>query len=101
MTRLVTDIMVKVISVLALATKEIDQGMLSSISKCLLNDTYPWLNIVVKIFKKAFLGEDEIESALNQLDQLAGDESKMAIAQTYKAVMEGSHGLLVRLCMWH
>jgi hypothetical protein len=90
--------MAEMIFVLALATKEINQG---KPSKSLFNDTCPWLNIAVKFFKKALLGEDEIESALDRLDQLTGDESKMAIAHIYNAVMEGAHGLLVRLCTWH
>lgn len=51
------------------------------------------------------LGENEIESVLQRLDRLTGEESKMTVAQTLdvvcglvnnmEVVMEGTHGLLV------
>jgi hypothetical protein len=39
------------------------------------------------------MGENEIESALQRLDRLTGEESKMVGAQTLKAVMEGADDL--------
>lgn len=57
------------------------------------------------------LGEDEIESVLQRLDRLTGEESKVTVAQTLdvicglvnnmEVVMEGTHHLLVWLGSWH
>ena len=54
---------------------------------------------------KKLLGENEIESALQRLDRLTGEESKIAVAQTLNVVsdlankmdvvMEGAHVLLM------
>jgi hypothetical protein len=62
------------------------------------------LNIAEKYVKK-LMGENEIESALQRLDRLTGEESKIAVAQTLNVVsclankmdvvMEGAHVLLV------
>jgi hypothetical protein len=61
------------------------------------------LNIAEK-YGKRLLGENEIESVLQRLDRLTGEESKMATAQTLdvvfglvnnmEVVMEGAHQLL-------
>jgi hypothetical protein len=81
-----------VIFILALATKEINQGKLS---KFLRSNSARSSTVAEKFAKKALLGENEIESTLGRLDRLTGDESKMAVAQVYKVVMEGVHGLLM------
>ena len=62
------------------------------------------LNVAEKYVKK-LLGENEIESALQRLDRLTGEESKIAVAQTLNVVsdlankmdvvMEGAHVLLM------
>ena len=56
---------------------------------------------VAEKYAKKLLGENEIESVLQRLDRLTGEESKMAVAQTLdvvyglvstmEAVMEGTH----------
>jgi hypothetical protein len=61
------------------------------------------LNIAEKYAKK-LLGENEIESVLQRLDRLTGEESKMVVVQTLdvvydlvnnmEVVMEGAHQLL-------
>ncbi|SRR6266851_76133 len=107
MTEVVIKIMVELISVLALATKQINQGRFS---KSLLTDKHSSihdLNIAEK-YGKRLLGENEIESVLQRLDRLTGEESKMATAQTLdvvyglvnnmEAVMEGAHQLLAGFC---
>ena len=103
MTEVVIKIMVELISVLALVTKQINQGRFS---KSLLIDkrsSTQDLNIAEK-YGKRLLGENEIESVLQRLDRLTGEESKMATAQTLDVVyclvnnmgtvMEGAHQLL-------
>ena len=62
------------------------------------------LNVAEKYVKK-LLGENKIESALQRLDRLTGEESKVAVAQTLNVVsdlankmdvvMEGAHVLLI------
>jgi hypothetical protein len=103
MTEVVIKIMVELISVLALVTKQINQGRFS---KSLLIDkrsSTQDLNIAEK-YGKRLLGENEIESVLQRLNRLTGEESKMATAQTLDVVyclvnnmgtvMEGAHQLL-------
>jgi len=62
------------------------------------------LNIAAKYAKK-LLGENEIESVLQRLDRLTGEESKMVVVQTLdvvyglvnnmEVVMEGARRMLV------
>ena len=51
------------------------------------------LNIAEKF--KNLLGDDEIKSALQTLDQLTGEEYGMVHAQVYRSVTKGVHGLPV------
>jgi hypothetical protein len=56
------------------------------------------------------LGENEIESVLQRLDRLTGEESKMTVAQTLdvvcglvnsmEVVMEGMHGFARVISSW-
>ncbi|KAH9964674.1 hypothetical protein BGW80DRAFT_1447974 [Lactifluus volemus] len=71
MTDIIVKILVEVLSVLALATKQIKQGLL-------------------KKFAKKLLGEKEIEAVLQRLDRLTLDEARMTVAQTFEVV----HGLV-------
>jgi hypothetical protein len=71
MTEVVVKIMVELLSVLALASKQIKQGRL-------------------KKFAKKLLGESEIETVLERLDRLTQDEARMTVAQTLGVV----HGLM-------
>lgn len=50
MTEVVIKIMAELISILALATKQMKERKLS---KCLLSDTHPWLNYCRKICEEA------------------------------------------------
>ncbi|KAH9017289.1 hypothetical protein EDB84DRAFT_1581786 [Lactarius hengduanensis] len=59
--------MVELLSVLALATKQVQQGRL-------------------KKFAKKLLGESEIEAVLQKLDRLTQDEARMMAAQTLEVV---------------
>ncbi|KAF8260389.1 hypothetical protein EI94DRAFT_910452 [Lactarius quietus] len=68
---MVAKIMVELISILALAKKQIGRGRL-------------------KRFAKKLLGDSEIETILKRLDRLTQDEARMTVAQTLAIV----HGLL-------
>jgi hypothetical protein len=71
MTEIIAKIMVELLSVFALATKQIKQGRF-------------------KIFAKKLLGESEIEAVLQRLDRLTQEEGRMTVAQTLEVV----HGLV-------
>ena len=98
-------IMVELLSVLALASKQIKQGRFSKCPvayKCFLSVT----QYTSEKFTKKLLGESEIESVLQRLDRLTQDEARVTVAQTLgvvhglvgnvKTVLEGAR---VRYCM--
>ncbi|KAF8260065.1 hypothetical protein EI94DRAFT_1706586 [Lactarius quietus] len=68
---IIVQIMVELLSVFALATKQVKQGRL-------------------KKFAKKLLGESEIEAVLQRLDRLTREEGRITIAQTLEVV----HGLM-------
>ncbi|KAF8504919.1 hypothetical protein F5888DRAFT_813349 [Russula emetica] len=63
MTDVIVKIMIEILSILAIATKEIKQGQ-------------------SKKFVKKLLGRNDIEDALKRLDTLTMEEARMAIAET-------------------
>ena len=87
MTDVVIKIMVELLSVIALASKQIKQGRLS---ECASTCTLPVAQCsTVKSTKKP-RGESEIEAVLQQLDRLTQEEAQMTVAQTLSVV----HGLV-------
>jgi hypothetical protein len=80
-------IMVEVLSVLALATKQIKQGRLSTFFISYWS-TVPERGI--EAFARRLLGEREIDAVLRRLDRLTQDEARMTITQTLEVV----HGLV-------
>ena len=100
MTDIIVEIMVEVLSVLALATKEIKQGRFS---KCAITYTLPMAQCGVGKFAKKLLGKSEVEAVLQKLDRLTQEETRMNVAQTsadvrglvgnVNAVMEGTQHL--------
>ncbi|KAF8487161.1 hypothetical protein DFH94DRAFT_641656, partial [Russula ochroleuca] len=66
MTDTIVQIMVEVLSILGIATKEIKQGRM-------------------KTYLKKLIGRSDIENALKRLDKLTLEESRMAAAETLKA----------------
>ncbi|KAI9429007.1 hypothetical protein H4582DRAFT_2135172 [Lactarius indigo] len=67
MTEIGVKMMVELLSVLALATKQIKQGRF-------------------KKFAKKILGESEIEAILRRLDRLTQEEGRMTMTQTFQVV---------------
>jgi len=94
MTDIVIKIMVKLLEVLALATKQIKQGRFG---KCAIMYTFPMPQHAVVKFAKKLLGESEVEAVLQRLDRLTHEEARMTVAQTLGVV----HGLVsnVRIVM--
>jgi hypothetical protein len=83
MTDIIVQIMVEVLSVLSLATKEIKRGRFSE----------PFLPLIfvisghfVEKFVKKLLGESKIESVLQRLAQLTDEEARMAAALILREV---------------
>ncbi|KAF8262609.1 hypothetical protein EI94DRAFT_1704657 [Lactarius quietus] len=76
MTDIIAQIMVELLSVFALATKQIKQGRFTQHG--------------VEKFAKKLLGEREIEAVLQRLDRLTQEEGRMTVAQTLEVV----HGLV-------
>ncbi|KAN0135081.1 Ankyrin repeat-containing domain protein [Lactarius tabidus] len=76
-------IMVELLSVLALATKQVKQGR---ISKWIHLFDIQRLIVCAEKFAKKLLGESEIERVLRRLDRLTQEEGRMTIAQTLEVV---------------
>jgi hypothetical protein len=87
MTDIIIRIMVEVLSVFALATKQLRQGRFS---KCALTYTLPLAQCSKEKFAKKLLGESEVEAVLQRLNRLTQDEARMTVAQTLGVV----HGLV-------
>ena len=80
-------IMLELLSVLALATKQISQ---KRFSKCAVAYTLSIAQRDTVKFAKKLLGESEIEGTLQRLDRLTQDEARIGVAETLRVV----HGLV-------
>jgi hypothetical protein len=80
--------MVQLLSVLALATKQVKEGRFSK--HTVITDTLFMAKFAAEKFAKKLLGDSEIEEVLQRLDRLTQDEARMTIAQTLGVV----HGLV-------
>ena len=85
MTETIIKIMVELLAVLALATRQINRGRLSE-SPHFLPDDSPRTGLTAERFAKKLLGEEDIGQVLQRLDRLTLEESKVAIAQTLDVV---------------
>ena len=96
--------MVELLSVLALASKQIKQGRFSKrtvIYIYILSVTH----YTSEKFTKKLLGESEIEAVLQRLDRLTKDEARITVAQTLgvvhslvgnvKTVLEGARSCVI------
>ena len=83
MTDIVVKIMVELLSVLALATKQIKQGRFS---KYAVTHRLYVAQCTTEKFAKKLLGDSEIEMVLQRLDRLTQDEARMTVAQTMGVV---------------
>ena len=75
-------IMVEVLAILAIATKDIKQGRISEFT---LRIYCRFAKLNPEIFLKKLAGRADIEKALKRLDELTNEEARMATAQVLKA----------------
>jgi hypothetical protein len=87
MTDIIVKIMVELLSVLALATKQIKRGRFSM---CSIKSHFQRSQLVAGAFVKKLLGDGEIGAVLRRLDRLTQDEVRTTGAQTLNVV----HGLV-------
>ena len=87
MADVITKIMVELLSVLALATKQIRQGRFS---ECAVTYKSLMAQYTIEKFAKKLLGEREVEAVMQKLDRLTQDEARMTVTQTLGIV----HGLV-------
>ena len=88
MSGIITKILVEVLSVISLATKQIKQGRLSK--WLCIKAIYLVCDVKLEKFAKKLLGESEIEDVLHRLDRLTLDEARMTGTETLQIV----HGLV-------
>ena len=88
MTDILAKIMVELLSVLAMATKQIKQGRFSTCTT-VSRKIFHHSSLVGK-FAKKLSGESEVEAVLQRLDRLTQDEARITVAQTLSVV----HGLV-------
>jgi hypothetical protein len=83
MTEVLVKIMTEILSVLSLATKQINQGRFSKFILTFLVDK---AQVAAEKFAKKLLGEREIEAVLERLDRLTVEESRTTATQTLNVV---------------
>ena len=84
---IIVKIMLELLSVLALATKQINQ---KRFSKCTVTFSLFVAQCTTEKFVKKLLGESEIEAVLQRLDRLTQEEARICVAETLGVV----HGLV-------
>jgi hypothetical protein len=87
MTDIIFKIIVELLSVLSLATKQIRQGRFS---KLIIMYELLVSQFSIEKFAKKLFGESEVEAVLERLDRLTQDEARITVAQTLSVV----HGLV-------
>ena len=90
MVEVFVNIVVEVLSILSIATKEVKRRRASEFLRDILQFYYPLIRS--GIYFRKLLGRTDIEDAFKRLDNLIREEGPMAIAQTYKATMENKDG---------
>ena len=78
MTKIIVDIMVEVLSILGIVTKEIGQGTMSA---SFFVDIYPKADLRAEKFFKKLVGRKDVEDALQRLDELTQEEARMAAVE--------------------
>ena len=81
MTDIIVKIMVEVLSILGIVTKEIGQGQMSMYATVDMSTT---AEIRAEKYLKKLIGRMDIEDALRRLDQLTQEEARMAATELLK-----------------
>ena len=79
MKEIIVKIMVEVLSILGIVTKEIKQGRTSMF---FFVDISPTIDVVAERYLKRLIGRRDIENALQRLDKLTQEEVRMAAAES-------------------
>jgi len=90
MSDIIVQIMVEVLSVLALATKQIKEGRFSKRPIACRSSLF---ERSAEKFAKKLIGESDIEAILQRLDRLTQEEARMTVAHTLEVV----HGIFDNL----
>jgi len=85
MSDIIVQIMVEVLSVLALVTKQIKEGRLS---KLLIACKPSLFEHSTEKFAKMLLGKRDVEAILQRLDRLTQEETRMAAAHNLRVTLE-------------
>ena len=103
MTEVIVKIMVELLSVLAVASKQIEQERFSKCAVAYLYTVHD--SIYLREIYKKLLGESEIEVILQRLDRLIQEEARIIAAQTLgvvhslvgnvKTVLEGARSCMI------
>ena len=78
MKNIIVEIMVEVLSILGIVTKEIGQGTMSASFRVYIS---PKADLRTGKFFKKLVGRKDVEDALQRLDQLTQEEARMAAAE--------------------
>ena len=78
MKNIIVEIMVEVLSILGIVTKEIGQGTMSASFRVYIS---PKADLRTEKFFKKLVGRKDVEDALQRLDQLTQEEARMAAAE--------------------
>ena len=91
MTKVMGEIMAEVLSMLAIATKEMTQGRTSGFISCAAN-AHSLTQIRTETFFKKLFGRTDIEDALQKLDKLEQGELRTVTAQVLNATCDIKDG---------
>jgi len=81
MTVTIVEIIVEVLGILAIATRETEQGRLS---EPIHSNGSSLVNVPLEKYLKKLVGKNDIEDALKRLDRLTQEEARMATAEALK-----------------
>ena len=87
MTDIITEIMVEVLTIFGIATKELRRGSASEFPIACLESALNFLGIGK--FLRKLAGRSDLEDALKKLDRLTQEEARMAIAEN----LRGTHNV--------
>ena len=82
MTDLITQILVEVLNIFGIATKELKRGSTSKLQRIVCVRVFP--KLCVEKFLRKLAGMAELEDALKKLDRLTQEEARMANAEVLR-----------------
>ena len=91
MTDIIVDIMIEVLTILAMATKEVKQRRSS---ESISSHQSLLIQLSSEKFLKKLMGKNDIEDALKRLDTLTQEEARIATAEIFKVtnkMADGTH----------